>query len=131
MAAPDLGNGTTVTFGTSSFTANITGVSWGGISRESINTSHLGTTTDHTFIPGDLVDNGEVSLTIQYDGTVSPPIITNGAAETVTIDWGGVGVNNTWAASMFQTSFEIGEATVDGLMTATIGLKASGAVTIA
>ena len=101
------------------------------MSRESIQTSHLGTTLDHTFIPGDLVDNGEVSLTIQYDGTLSPPIITNGAAETVTIDWGGVGAGNTWAASMFQTGFEIGEATVDGLMTATMTLKASGAITIA
>lgn len=126
--ATDIGTGTTITFGTSGFTADVLSVNWDGISRESIQTSHMGTTNDHTFMPADLVDNGEISMEIAFVGTLSPPIITNGAAETVTIDWAGSG--DTWAASCFQTGFTIG-APLEDKMTGTLTLKVSGAITLA
>ncbi len=131
MAAPDLLTFFSITFGTSSFSANITDINWGGISRAQINASHLGTTNDHEFIQADLVDNGEVTVEFQFDGTKSPPIITNGAQETVTIDWGGLGAGNTWAATMGQSGLDITGGGVDGMMTGSIALKPSGAVTIA
>ena len=124
--ATDIGTGTTVTFGTSAFTADVLSVNWDGISREAIQTSHMGTTLDHTFMPTDLVDNGEISLEIAFVGALNPPIMTNAAAETVTIVWAGSG---TWAASAFATSFSIG-APLEDKMTATLTLKVTGAVTI-
>jgi hypothetical protein len=122
-----LGTGTTVTFGTSGFSAAIMDANWSGITRGSVQTSHMGTTNDHTFIPTNLVDNGTVELTIQFNGSESPPIITNGATETVTIDWAGSG--NTWAASCFQTDFSI-TATNEDLVTGDLTLKVTGAITL-
>ena len=128
--ATDIGTGTTVTFGTSSFSADILDVNWSGITRETINTSHMGTTDDHTFAAVDLVDNGEISMEIAFVGNLSPPIISNGAAETVTIDWAGASTGYTWAASAINTGFEIG-APLEDKMTGTLTLKVSGAITIA
>lgn len=124
--ATDIGTGTTITFGTSGFTADILAVNWDGIARESINTSHMGTTNDHTFMPTDLVDNGEISVEIAFIGSLSPPIITNGAAETVTVAWAG---GSSWAASAFQTGFTAG-APLEDKMTGTLTLKVSGGITI-
>lgn len=128
--ATNIGTGTTVVFGTSSFTADILNVSWSSISREVINTSHMGTTNDHTFMPADLVDNGELTMEIAFVGTLSPPIITNGAAETVTVDWAGGSTGHKWSASMFNTGMEI-NGPLEDKMTATLTFKVTGAVTIA
>lgn len=128
--ATNIGTGTTVLFGTSSFSADVLNVSWSSISREVVNTSHMGTTNDHTFMPVDLVDNGEITMEIAFIGTLSPPIITNGAAETITVDWAGAGTGHKWSASAFQTGFEI-TGPLEDKMTATLTLKVTGAVTIA
>lgn len=80
--ATDVGTGTTIGFGTSSFTAEITNVGLDGITRPSIDTSHM-SSTERTFIPGDLVDHGSVQVDINFDPDDQPPIA--GAAETVTI----------------------------------------------
>lgn len=62
---PDIGTGATLTF--SGFTANITAISHGDISRESIDTSHLGTTPARTFLEGDLHDPGTIEVEFQFD----------------------------------------------------------------
>ena len=126
--ATDIGTGTTVTFGTSGFTADILNVNWDGITRESIETSHMGTTSDKTFMPADLVDNGTIVLEIAFVATLSPPIITNGAAETVTIAFAGSATH--WSASAFQTEFSIG-APLEDKMTGSLTLKVTGGITIA
>lgn len=126
--ATDIGTGTTVTFGTSSFTADLLSVSHSGIAREAIQTSHMGTTSDHTFMPTDLVDNGELTLEIAFVATLTPPILTNGAAETITVAYAGSAT--TWSFSAFQTGFEI-TAPLEDKMTATVTLKVTGAVTVA
>ena len=125
--ATDIGTGTTVTFGTSAFSADILNVDWSGITRESVNTSHMGTTSDHTFMPTDLVDNGTIVMEIAHIATLSPPIITNGPAETVTVRWAGHAT--AWAASAFQTEYSIG-APLEDKMTGTLTLKVTGAITI-
>ena len=63
----DIGTGTAVTFATSGFTGHLLDVSWDGLERASIDTSHLGTVDYMTFIPGDLVDPGEISLELAFD----------------------------------------------------------------
>ena len=125
--ATDIGTGSTVTFGTSSFTADILGINLSGITREAINTSHMGTTSDHTFMPTDLVDNGTLELEIAWLATLTPPIITNGAAETVTVAFAGSAT--TWSFSAFQTELSMA-VPLEDKMTATCTFKISGAITI-
>lgn len=128
MPATDVGTGTSIVFGTSAFTANIDSIDWSGITREAINASHLGTTGDHEFIPGDLVDNGEIGLEFHFAPNDFPPI--DQPAEVVTITFpipSGGAAGATWAASAFMTDFEINSATEEK-MTASATLKVSGSI---
>ena len=125
----DIGTGASVTFGTSSFTANYTDINWGGIERTSVQTSHLGTTTAHTFVPGDLFDPGEATFEIQFDPDDYPPI--DQAAETITVTFpvgAGGSSGATWAATGFATGFEFG-VPLEDLMTGTLTVKFSGDIT--
>jgi hypothetical protein len=126
----DIGNGTSVTFGTSSFSASLMSVTWGGITRPAIQTSHLGTTTAHTFMPDDLYDGGDITLSIQYNPNTQPPI--SGAAETVTVTYpvpSGSSNGATHAFSGFVTEFVPGNAGLGELMIASVTVKVSGAIT--
>lgn len=122
--AVGVGDGTTVTFASSGFTANIISVTGPNPTREAIDQSHLGSSGWKTFLASGLVDGGEVTLNIQYDPTVSIPI--SAAAETITIDPAGSG--NTLSFSGFLTgaghAFEL-----DTLMQADITIKVTGAIT--
>lgn len=129
--------GITAVFGTSSFTSELTDVDWSGITREAIETSHQGTAEagagkfgNKTYIPGDLSDPGELTMTIHFDPDQEPPI--DQPAETITLTWpkaSGDTTAATWAASGFITSFDIG-APLDDKSTATMTVKFSGNVTM-
>jgi hypothetical protein len=80
---PDVGMGTTIAFATSSFTATITNVDGGDITRNVIDKTHLGTTGSREKMPGDLVDEGDVTFQFQFDPDVQPPI--SGVVESITI----------------------------------------------
>lgn len=125
----DLGTGASITFGTSGFTANITAINGQPITRPAIKTSHLGTTTADTFIPGDLYDPGGVQCEIQFDPDDFPPV--SGAVETITVTFplgAGGSVAAKWAFSGFMTDFSYG-VPLEELMTGSFTLKASGAIT--
>ncbi len=124
----DLGTGTTIAFGTSNFSANLIDIGGPSQERASVETTHMGTANAHSFIPGDLVDGGEVDLTFEYNGDDDPPI--DQAAETVVIDWGGAGVGKTSSFSAFMTNFTPGAA-IEERMTSTATLKVDGVVTTA
>ena len=83
--AADLGTGATIAFGTSAWTANITSIKAPERSREAVKTSHLGTTTAHTYIAARLIESGEVSFDYQYDLATSGESPMDGAEELVTI----------------------------------------------
>jgi hypothetical protein len=119
--------GTTVTFGTSAFTLSKTEVSTSGESRESVETTHLGTTGYRTFIPSDLVDGGEMTIRGQFVGDETPPIST--AAETATIDWSGQGSGFTSAASVFCTNVNRSAQIGPNLMEIELTFKVAGAWT--
>ena len=122
----DVGTGLAIVFGTSGFTAEITDVNGQGISRESINTSHHGSTIYHAFMPSDLVDPGELTMEFSFDPDEQPPVTS--ATETITITFplpaGGV-TAATLAASGFVTSWEWG-APLEEKMTATATIKWTG-----
>jgi hypothetical protein len=135
-ATVDTATGITVVFATSSFTAEIKDVNWGGISRESKDTSTQATAApgaakfgNMTFMPGDLSDPGELSMEIHFDADKEPPI--DQPAETITVTWplvSGDATAATWAATGFITSFEQGGG-LDEVMTGSITVKFSGNVT--
>ena len=119
-----IGTGTTVTFGTSNFAANITDINFGEVSREHKDTTYLGTTTAKTFIPTTLYDAGEMKLSIQFAANRGGTIPISSAAETVTIAWpGGASV----AGSAFVTGYEVKTAT-EAIVTADVKVKFSSSL---
>lgn len=124
--AADIGYGTTVTVGTG-LQAEVYEVTWGGMERASVETTHLTTATPKTFIPSDIYDPGTLDFTLAFLPTELPDI--GAATATTTIDWMGNGVNNKWAASMFQTSHEAA-ATIEERVESSVSMKVSGAITI-
>ena len=122
--AVGVGDGTTITFASSGFTGNIVSINGPSTSRAAVDKSHLGSSGWKEFQASGLVDGGEVSLTVQYDPTVSIPV--SAAAETVTIDPAGSGQTLVFTAfvSSANHTFDL-----DEMMTADMTLKVSGAIT--
>lgn len=96
---------------------------------QTIRTSHLGTTGAHTHISGSLTENGEFTLTYQFDPTVAIPI--GGAEETLTIAYGGAGSTNESVGPAIRTGWQPSTIEVDGteLMTVDVTCKCTGAWT--
>jgi len=121
MAAPIIGTGASI--GNGSWSAVVTAISWDGIERTSIGTSHLGTATAMTYIPGDLYDAGEISIEGFHDAAAAPPI---GAAEaTWTLTFSDA---KTLAASGFMTSYSINNPLEDNV-TFSATIKLTGVIT--
>lgn len=132
----DIGTGAVITF-SSSFFAQITNISWSGISRPSIDSSHMGIAAagaakfgNRLYIPGDLIDPGELSVDMHFNPITDPPIA--GSAETVTVTFGKFGSDSTgtsYAGSGFLTDWEF-TVPIEELMTASATIKFSGNITI-
>lgn len=123
------GTGTTIAFA-SGFLAQILDINGPALGRIAINTSHMlsATTTSgpyHTYIPGALVEGGELSIQIAYDPGATIPIAS--AAETVTITWSDTGAA-TAAFSGFMTAFNI-RTPLEGRATADVTIKVAGKIT--
>ena len=119
----DSGFGTTITF-SSGFCAEIISGDGPDLSREPIDTTHMGTTSGRmTFIPSDLIDGGTLSVEMAYVPATAPPIAS--AAETVTVTSPD---SSTCAFSGFMTSFSP-SIPIDDRMTASTEIKVSGAIT--
>ena len=124
----DIGTGLTMAFATSSFTAEITSVSPPNRSRPSIDTTHMGSST-RTFMPGDLVDGGEVTMEVHFDPDMDVPV--DQPAEQITItfplaDGGSTAAN--WQFPGFVIS-DTPQAPLDDKMVSTIVIKVAGDVT--
>lgn len=126
---PITGNTATITFGTSGFTASFTEIGGTEETRESLDNSHLGTTTKKTYQPDDLYEPGEFTAMFYWDpefGTF-PPI--SGAAETVTITYplpSGSSTNGTLAGTGFVTRRKSGDLRNGELAVGEITVKWSG-----
>lgn len=130
MAISDEGTGVAIAFATTGFSARLQSVDGPSMSRPAIETTHMGTTTGKTFMPGDLPDYGEITLTVHHDPSLTPPI--NSAAETVTMTWpipAGLTTGAIWAGTAFMTGYTPG-ASIGELMTAQVTLKISGLLSI-
>lgn len=118
------GHGTTITFGTSSFSANLISVNGPSVTRDDIDNTHMGTSDAKAYLPSALYDGGEVSLTVEHDASLAVPIDQD--AETITIDWAGQG--STWAFSGYVKGCTPGAA-IGERMESEITIKVTGAVT--
>ena len=130
----DVGTGAALTL--DSFTANILSINHSGVERESVPTSHLGTVAARTFLEGDLYDPGEFEIEYQVDtedpnnAAAKPPY--DGAAATVTVKMPLKSGDSTAAqvsASGFVTSASPFAIELEGLITGSLTVKLSGALT--
>lgn len=112
---------------TTTFFAEIIGVTLNDQTRERIDTSHTGTTSGRkTYIPSDLIDGGELEVEINFNPATTIPIAA--AAEVWTLTFGDSG-QCTWAFTGFITSAS-GECPLEDRCTATIRLAVSGPITV-
>lgn len=125
MATADSGVGTTLTFSASTYAANILSLSWDGISRPVLDTTHLGTTVARTKVPGDLYDSGNLNVTWQFDPSEAIPITST--AETVTLDFPTSGTSDRWTASGFLSDFSVNVD--ENIMEASGTITFTGAIT--
>lgn len=118
------GQGTTISFGTSGFAARLIGVNGPDIKREAIESSVMSTEDWKKFIMASLADGGEVSIDVEHDGSDDPPV--NEPAETISINWGGLG--NSWSFSGAMSGYSP-KAAMGERMQATMTLKVCGEIT--
>lgn len=135
----DIGTGTIVAFTTTAYAAELLSVSWSGISRPSVETTHIGTAAatggstnfgNGTFVPGDIVDPGELTLEYNFDPDKTIAGMHTSALDTITVTfplYAGDATAAKWTATGFWTAFEVNVPHEDR-MTATATIKLSGAV---
>ena len=125
---PQLGHGSGITMSTSTgFLANIHSINWDGMTREVIETTHMGTTVAKTFLPDPLYDPGELTVEMDFDSDagISGLSIVTAAGETVTITWPD---GETWACAGWLTDLSI-TAERAGVISATAKIKFTGTIT--
>lgn len=123
MPDVDVGTGTSIVFASSGFTAQLTSIDPYELSRESIETSHLGTTGPKTSEPGDLYDPGELALEGHFNPETAPPI--SGVAETATITYPS---GATDAFTCYMTNYKPG-VPLEDKMTFSATFKITSAIT--
>ena len=105
----DIGTGSTITHGTTSYSIEVTGMS-GEISRVAQDTTHMGTTGARTKVVGDLYDPGSVTVTAYLNPDEEAPYTS--AAETVTVQFPtSLATGATVAGSGAVTNFSWGTQT--------------------
>lgn len=122
------GNGATITFEDSGFTAEIRSFNEPPESVEALDKTHLGS-THATRRPGKVRSAGEMSLTINYDPDTVPPV---GVMEPITIQYPPPEGAATGAKREFQgfiSNYEPGEVANDAIAEATITVTVDGAIT--
>lgn len=133
----DTGAGTTITFATSGFSAELIEViGLNGISRGSVDTTHFGTSQPGsgaiggmTSIPEAFADPGTMTLEIHFNPDNLPPV--NGAVEQITVQFKASGGDTTGASWVFDGFVTDADYSINlsGKMTGTITVKISGLIT--
>ena len=133
-----VGNGTTIAFAGSGFTAEVVSMDLGTIEAEDIDTTHLGSTAPvlandelggKTYIPAPLQEPGEISLELHYNPDEVPPI---GREDAITVQFPPLAGQATGAkieSDGYMKSIEAGIPT-NGKMTGTAKVKLSGILVV-
>lgn len=138
----DVGQGTTIAFGTSAWAARVKSARWTGISRQAIDVSHLGIGDagankfgNKLSIPSRQTDPGVLEVVCHLDTgqsgiTKQPPI--DEAAETITLTFPKAPADTTaakWEANGYTTDAGV-EIPEEGSIDITLTIKLSGNVTV-
>lgn len=123
----EIGTGITIAF-QSGFFAEILDVKGPSAAREAIQTSHMGTTNAHTFVPADLVDWGELVVELAFDPAKDPNTAMTAAAESITMTFPDSGAAK-WVFSGFMTGYEP-SIPFEDRCTCTATIKVSGKPTV-
>lgn len=86
--AADTGHGATLTLSGNTNSFQIVSINPGGESVESIDVTHLGTTTSKEYIPGDVLETPEGSATVLFNVTTDLPLPASTHTITVTFPVG-------------------------------------------
>jgi hypothetical protein len=134
----DLGTGTTITFATSAFDAELLSINWTGISREVVDTTPLsitpaaaGTIGNRRYKGAHAVDPGTLECEFHFNPSLAPPI--GEPEELITITFPLVEGDLTaakWSAQGTMTSYDISGIQLDTKMVARSTIKLTGAITI-
>lgn len=102
-ASADSSFGTTLTFGTTGYTCDLLDIVWDGITRDKLETSHMGLAApgagkfgNKTYIPGGLQDPGEIQVSCHYNPDDVAPIDSE-VLETITVQFPPSGGDSTGA----------------------------------
>jgi hypothetical protein len=122
----DVGTATTITFGTSGFTADVVSLNGSDITREDIDVTHLGSTGYMEFQPANLSDGGSIEMEIHFDPDAQPPHQAD--PETITITFplppGGISPA-TFVFTGYVNSWSW-EVPLEEVMTAEVTIKVDG-----
>ena len=128
---PDLGTGAILTF--AGITVNLTSIGMSGISREAIDTTHLGSSVAKSYLPSDLYEPGSLECEFQVDTT--GPLTTQQIATFMASGVAGWTIQSgsglgKWTGNGFIVDFSQDWPTEE-LMTGSFTLKCTGAITTA
>lgn len=124
----DVGNGATLTLSAYTTALVISSITPGGQSIEPLDVSHLGSTGDKEYIPGELKETPEGSAEVLFNsGKGLPPV---GSTHTITVTFpvhpGETTTAKTLAGTGFITAIEYPELVSDTVQRATISWKFDG-----
>lgn len=148
-ASSYVGTGATIAFDASTgaagagfYNAQLLGVDWSGISREAIDATHMATditpgTTEfgnQVFLPADFADGGQLSVEVQFNPDMAPPMVPAvvAASEGIVVTFPLISGDSTaahWDFEGFCTNCDI-DCPPEEIMTATLTLRVTAAVTI-
>ena len=107
--AVQLGHGSKIVFGTSSLTLELLSIDGPNLERAFVEASSMSTTTGYKkYLPGALIDPGDLSFTFLYDGQ-DPTTALSSTGETVTVylgstSTGGFSAAGTGGLTAFATN---------------------------
>ena len=131
---PIAGENTLIGFGTTSYSFEMTNLQIRGLSRETIDATHLAGTqygsTDYRGaekIPSKTVEPGTIEITGHFDPDTDIPIDQD--SETTTITWpdhSGVTAAGTWAGTGHVSNVDVEGATPRGKLVINLTIEMSG-----
>lgn len=125
----DTGHGATLTLSENTNSFTITSIAVGSQSVQSLDVTHLGTVTDKEYIPGDVIETPEITVSVLFNVGVDLP--TPGTTHTATVTFPlGPAQTTTNKATMvgtgFITSRSYPELVTDTVQTAEFMVKLDG-----
>ena len=121
------GVGASIAFGTSGFSSDVYSITLPERARESIDTTHLGTTSAKTSKPAKLQDSGTVSVKVDHDPSAVD--LVGQDPETITITYPLL-TGQATPTKRYFTGYVVSmggeEMTVDNKMTTNLTIKVTG-----